>query len=322
MVFSLPISGGTPTVLGSFLGPNNQFFVNSNGESPSGSLTLDGANLYGTTNLGGAYGYGVLFSLPISGGTPTVLASFDSPNSHGDLAISGSTIYEMTYGLSASGSLNLVSLPVSGGSFTTLHSFGGNITSDLLSGLLLSGSTLYGTTGEGGPAGLGTVFSINTDGSGYKDLFDFNGTNGAVPVGTLILSDSTLYGCTLEGGLDYLSGREYGTIFSLPVTGGNLTTLFSFTGPPRSSTGPFPYGAYPLGSLALSDSTLYGVTDEGGAYNNGTVFALNLNPTPEPSTFTLLVAAAGFVGYVWRRARRRSMKPGLSTKRKRTLRPS
>ena len=70
-VFSVPLSGGSPTVLASFNG--------SNGWSPYAGLTLIGNTLYGTTTTGGGYGGwndGVVFSLPVSGGSPTVLVTF------------------------------------------------------------------------------------------------------------------------------------------------------------------------------------------------------------------------------------------------------
>jgi len=63
-VFSVPITGGSPTVLASFNG--------TNGYSPQDGLTLIGNNLYGTTTVGGnlsldsGYGYGTVFSIPLS----------------------------------------------------------------------------------------------------------------------------------------------------------------------------------------------------------------------------------------------------------------
>ena len=67
-VFSVPVTGGSPTVLASFDG--------SNGRYPAGGLTLSGNNLYGTTDYGGTIAggmCGVVFSVPVSGGSPTVL---------------------------------------------------------------------------------------------------------------------------------------------------------------------------------------------------------------------------------------------------------
>ena len=64
MVFRVPVSGGTPAVLASFNG--------SNGKQPYAGLVLSGNTLYGTTVNGGANGYGTIFSVPMSGGSPTV----------------------------------------------------------------------------------------------------------------------------------------------------------------------------------------------------------------------------------------------------------
>jgi uncharacterized repeat protein (TIGR03803 family) len=74
------------------------------------------------------------------------------------------------------------------------------------------------------------------------------------------LSGSTLYGTTSQGGA-YGSG----TVFSIPVAGGPVTTLVSF-----HDTN----GARPQAGLILSGSTLYGTTYGGGAYGDGTVFSL------------------------------------------------
>ena len=59
------------TTVGTFAGT-------SNGADPFGSLTLSGAGttFYGTTDAGGANGYGTLFSVPVGGGAITTLATF------------------------------------------------------------------------------------------------------------------------------------------------------------------------------------------------------------------------------------------------------
>ena len=93
-VFSVPVTGGTPTVLGSF-----DYFTN--GDEPAADLTLsaDGNTLYGTTVQGGDDEYGTVFSLPLTGGDPTVLASFDGSNgkySYADLTLSGNMLYGTT----------------------------------------------------------------------------------------------------------------------------------------------------------------------------------------------------------------------------------
>ena len=71
-IFSIPVTGGTPTILLSFNG--------TNGEYPDGDLTLSGSTLYGMTSEGGANGDGTIFSIPVTGGTPTTLLSFNGTN--------------------------------------------------------------------------------------------------------------------------------------------------------------------------------------------------------------------------------------------------
>jgi uncharacterized repeat protein (TIGR03803 family) len=93
-VFSLPLTGGTPNLLGSF------DYV-SNGQEPAADLTLsaDGSTLYGTAVQGGDDEDGTVFSLPLTGGAPTVLASFDGSNgqySYADLTLSGNMLYGTT----------------------------------------------------------------------------------------------------------------------------------------------------------------------------------------------------------------------------------
>ena len=119
-VFSLPVSGGTPTTLLTFS------TTNGNGVSPTRDLTLSGSTLYGMTSSGGTKQLGTVFSLPVSGGPPTVLLSFSGSNGQdplGGLTLSGSTLYGMTAEGGANGDGTVFSIPVSGGAPTTLLSF-------------------------------------------------------------------------------------------------------------------------------------------------------------------------------------------------------
>ena len=104
--------GQTLTTLGSFNG--------ADGGSPTAGLTIsaDGSTFYGTTYSGGANGYGTVFSVPVTGGTPTVLASFNGTNGQAPeagLILSGSTLYGTTTEGGANGSGEVFSIPVTGG---------------------------------------------------------------------------------------------------------------------------------------------------------------------------------------------------------------
>ncbi len=211
-VFSVPISGGSITVLASFNG--------SNGHRPLAGLTLSGNALYGTTyeggnlSLNGGYGDGTVFSVPLSGGTPTTLTSFSGSNGWGPyagLTLSGNTLYGTTYAGGAYGYGVVFSVPLSGGSPTVLASFNGSNGEYLMAGVTVGGNTLYGTTRDGGANGYGTVFSVPLSGGSPTVLATFNGNNGKYP-NAVTLSGNILYGTTYQGGT-----YGYGTVFALNI---------------------------------------------------------------------------------------------------------
>jgi uncharacterized repeat protein (TIGR03803 family) len=347
-VFSEPISGGTPTILATFDG--------TDGSHPQGGLILSGDKLYGTTANGGAdggtsqgnNGEGTVFSLPITGGTPTVLASFDAADGAdptGDLLLSGGTLYGTTSlgGPDSSSQGTVFSLPVTGGTPTTLATFTGADGASPVAGLILSGNTLYGTTANGGPtangifAGDGTVFSLPITGGTPTVLAAFDGTDGLMPDCDLVLSGGTLYGTTQS--ITYGDGNLYGTVFSLPIAGGTPTDLATFTldsyneyletpgnlilsgdtlygnavsvyslpitgGTPTLLASPAISSTFDgyTNPLVLSEGTLYGTTERGGTNGDGNIFSVPApgstgggppTPTPTPTpTATLAVTAA------------------------------
>ena len=266
-IFSTPVTGGVPTTMLSFNGTNGAF---------PGGLTLVGSTLYGMSPGNGnqSNAYGNVFSIPVAGGTPTTLLTFNSTNGgepFGGLTLGadGSTFYGMTYGGGPSNG-NVFSIPVTGGASTTLFNFGSLRSHDQgdhpEGSLTLSadGSTLYGVTSVGGLQGDGIVFSMPVTGGAPTILAEFNGTNGSDPSGNLTLSadGSTLYGTSNSGG-----ANNDGTIFSLPVSGGPITTLLTFNG----ANGEFPTIGV---TLNADGSTLYGMTTDGGTIGNGTIFSL------------------------------------------------
>jgi uncharacterized repeat protein (TIGR03803 family) len=291
-VFSVPTTGGTPTTLANF-------DAESTGVNPA-ALIVVGNTLYGTTEGGGAdgYGYGTVFSLPITGGTPTVLATFSGPNGEGpdSLIVSGNTLYGTTVGGGANGDGEVFSVPTTGGTPTVLASFNGTNGALPEGSLMLSGNSLYGTTVEGGAgyisgdpySGYGTVFSVPTIGGTPTALVSFDGSG----VYGLALIGSTLYGTTEFGGdLSLNGGYGDGTVFSVPITGGAVSTLAAL----NSSTGWDP------GCLTAVGNNLYGIMGGGGTYGDGTIFELSV---PEPVTGSLLLIAGA--GILMRRRRRQS----------------
>jgi uncharacterized repeat protein (TIGR03803 family) len=166
---------------------------------------------------------------------------------------------------------NLFSVGTGGTNYKSLVSFtgtGGNYPGWVPCGdLTLSGTTFYGMTSIGGVNGNGNIFSVGTDGTSYHSLVSFNWANGAYPQGSLTLGGTTLYGMTEEGG-----NLGYGNLFSVGTGGTNYKSLVSFTGTSGSAI-----GQSPNGGLTLSGTTLYGMTEEGGAAGQGNIFSVGID---------------------------------------------
>jgi uncharacterized repeat protein (TIGR03803 family) len=121
--------------------------------------------------------------------------------------------------------------------------------------------SFYGTTAFGGAGRSGTVFQMSPDGA-LLTLAAFGWTNGALPSAALIQgADGTLYGTTEYGG-DY----DAGTLFALTPEGG-LAMRYSFSG---WADGANPYAALVQGT----DGNLYGTTQRGDLFDEGTIFSL------------------------------------------------
>lgn len=137
---------------------------------------------------------------------------------------------------------------------------------------------LYGTTYQSDGVNNGMVFKMGTDGNDFSLLHEFTWATsaGGVSPGALTLSGSTLYGMASNGG-----ANNKGAVFKLNTDGDGFSVLHSFDG----SDGQTPM----LNSLTLSGSTLYGIANQGGVGNNGTVFKLNT----DGSDFTVLHTFSG-----------------------------
>jgi uncharacterized repeat protein (TIGR03803 family) len=263
IVFSISTGGTGYTVLHSF-GSNT-----TDGVYPLGNLTIVGTTMYGATSEGGIYGLGNIFSISTTGTGYTDLYDLNTPGGiepEASLVVSGTMIYGTAY-LGGAGSNNdgiVFSFNMTGSVFSTLYTFTGTNGANPDGSLLLSGSTLYGMTNAGGANGYGNIFSISTTGTGFTDLLDFNGTNGSSPYGALVLNGSTLYGMTTDGGTG-----DGGNVFSVGTNGSGITNLVNF------STNSTP-GAFPHGSVVLSNNVLYGMTNSGGANGDGTIFSYSL----------------------------------------------
>jgi uncharacterized repeat protein (TIGR03803 family)/YD repeat-containing protein len=189
------------------------------------------------------------------------------------------------------------------GSTATVPVVGGAPTKDGLQPegdvtLSTDGTVLYGRTFTGGSDGLGNIFQVNTDGTGYETLHNFTGetsnlqtTDGAQPRhNAMVLSPdgSILYGMTVAGGTGGVaeSGNApgMGVVFRYELTGANPDT-FSLVHVWQGGTQD---GEVSHGSLVLTGSTLYGMTEMGGAQGKGVLFAMSADPADVTTLPTIL----------------------------------
>jgi uncharacterized repeat protein (TIGR03803 family) len=246
-------------------------FNGTNGANPADSLVQDkSGTVYGTTEGGGASGYGTVFEIT-SKGKLTTLHSFDS--SDGAYPLSGlvlatnGNLYGTTYEGGASGVGTVFEITLAG-KLTTLHSF------DSSDGAYPYGTPLvqaangdfYGTTYGGGADGFGTVFEITAAGK-LTTLHSFAGypTDGELPTAGLVLANGNFYGTTFNGGT-----HNGGTVFEITPKG-KLTMLYSFCAQKNCADGTYPYDA---GLVHSSNGNFYGTTYGGGVTNDGTVFEI------------------------------------------------
>ncbi len=291
-VFEIVHGTNAVTTLASFTGAKG----NANGAIPYDGVTVDSSgNLFGTTEQGGAYGYGngsagygTVWEIAHGTTTLTTIASFNGTNglapiggvtvdSRGNLF--GTTLEGGTAGAGnvweiAAGTSAIVSLA----SFTEVNPIGGlpwgNVTLD-------AAGDIFGTTEVGGVGGAGTIWEIAAGTTTITTLASFTGTgtNGANPLCQLSLDSSdNLFGTTNSGG----TGSE-GTVFELAHGSGVITTLAQFNG--TNGGGP--------GNIVTLDSSgnLFGTAYAGGANNAGTVWEI-----PHGATLTTLATFPGGAG--------------------------
>jgi len=241
----------------------------------AGALVLSGDKLYGTTETGGADNVGTCFTINTDGTNFQLLHSFlisssDGQTPYASLVKSGSTLYGTATSYGASYGGTLFRIETNGSDFQVLRRFADSDGIRPYGTPIVSGSVIYGTNTYGGSVSKGTIFKINNDGTGFQLLHTFTGStgDGASPYPSLLLLSDILYGTTNIGGSNNL-----GTVFKINTNGSGYQLLHHFTG--GGSNGSYPC----FGRLIQIDSTLYGMTCNGGANNSGTIYKINTDGT-------------------------------------------
>lgn len=259
----VPMAGGFKSLY-SFKG-------NPDGQNPYAGLVALKGTLYGTTELGGKYDFGVLFKVSTSG-KEHVLHTFGAPSKidgsdpYGTLIVMNGSLYGTTHYGGPAPADNGTVYKVSSGVEHIVCSFKSSQGEIPFAGVVALKGKLYGTNYQGGTHNYGTVYSCSTSGTVHV-LHSFKlSPDGAFPYAPPTVLKGTLYGTTYQGGTtDNTYG--YGTVYKVTPSGAEHV-LHKFEGYPTD-------GAYPYAGLFALNGKLYGTTFQGGAYNSGTVYAIS-----------------------------------------------
>ncbi|HWA32091.1 MAG TPA: choice-of-anchor tandem repeat GloVer-containing protein, partial [Candidatus Paceibacterota bacterium] len=267
-IFSFDPSSGIYSRLYSFDSPS--------GSNPNYSTLVYGndGKFYGTTQTGGAHGYGAIFSFDPSDNTYTDLydLSYSTGASvYGSLILgSDGKFYDTTQTGGANGYGAIFSFDPSDNTYTDLYDLNYSITGGYpYAGLVLGNDgKFYGTTYAGGPGSSGVIFSFDPLTTTYTVLHNFESDTGADPYAPLTLgSDGKFYGTTYVGG-----ANSYGAIFSYDPNADIYIDIYDF----NYDRGANPYTA-PL--LQGDDGKIYGTTPNGGGVDEGPNNYLSVYPS-------------------------------------------
>lgn len=282
---------GKLTIIYSFCSETNC----ADGEYPGNPILGSDGNLYGTAPSGGngpGTGYGTFFKMTL-GGKLTTLYLFCPSNSfscddgvspNGVTLASDGNFYGTTpvAGKNNAGTIFQIT-PT--GQFKLLYTFcssskctdGGNPSYPPIQG---SDGNFYGTTATGGSNDGGVVYELTPSGT-YTVIHNFCSPtdntckNGAVPSQLVQDANGNFFGTTnseAEVVFELTSKHQYSVLHTFNSTAG---------------------GIYPFSGLTLAnDGNFYGVTEEGGTANDGTVYEI----TPS-GKFTSLYSFSSTNGY-------------------------
>ena len=244
------------------------------GNSPPGSLVSDGTFLYGMAAAGGLFNYGTVFKIKPDGTGYVDLLDFLGTTNGGRPCGRPILVGGSLYGMTSQGGTNdygtIFKINPDGTGYVKLLDFDVATNGENPNGSLISdGTFLYGMTTNGGPGNFyGSVFKIMLNGTGFVNLHYFDDLNGAYPNGSLFSVGGFLYGMTYQGG----TNGGWGTLFKVDLVDG--TTFAKLIDFDYDNT-----GANPKGSLTFDGTFFYGMTSNGGANGNGTIFKIKPDGT-------------------------------------------
>jgi uncharacterized repeat protein (TIGR03803 family) len=244
-------------------------FDGTDGQFPDWGVLTQGRDgqLYGTTFAGGTFGLGVVFRQNLDG-TNTVLYNFSGPD--GNAPDEGLTLGRdgNFYGTTeAGGTLNngVLFRITTSGVVTVLHNFTGGTggTFPTSPPIEATDGNLYGTTA--GVSGQYSTLYRYTPSGAFSTVLSFPASKSRSILAfapPMQAANGDLYATTVAGG-----AFDCGSLVRL-ATSGVVESTHSFS---CTEGGKYPSG--PL--LQAADGNIYGTTEEGGVYGQGTLYDLD-----------------------------------------------
>jgi uncharacterized repeat protein (TIGR03803 family) len=261
---------GSYSIIYSFNGNNGSAW------QPWSGVVVNPGMVIGTTEQGGAYGYGTVYALlQTSSRTWSYQTMHSFSSSDNGAAPTTALVQDASYRLYGTGAEQIFQLSPTAllsRKFSPVYNFtGGNDgdCSDLCSVSIDTAGNLYGSTPQGGADGAGVVFKV--DSSGYSVIYTFTGgSDGGWGIGPVAIdAQGNVYGTADQGG-----AYGMGVVYRLSPTGDPSTYTYSklhdFSG---GDDGAGPWGGIILGH----DGNLYGTTESAGSGYGGTVFQMTPN---------------------------------------------
>jgi uncharacterized repeat protein (TIGR03803 family) len=258
-ILFMVLATGTPTAAQTETILHTFTSAKNDGGYPRAGLIFDRAgNLYGTTSKGGS--------------------------------TNGGTVYELKPTGSGEWSLSVVY------SFPYAPQYG----ADEISGLTFDNAgNLYGTTPLGGSSNDGRLFElVPKAGGGWSEVllhnFGQSSTDGVLPNGVVADAAGNLYGTTVYGGTEKCEIINCGTVFKMTKKNGHWVEEVLYNFQNNGSDGTNPY----FGVTLDSAGNVYGTTEYGGAYGQGTVY--EVSPTASGGWTEQVIhsfGASGDTGY-------------------------
>ena len=225
-------------------------------------LVLYNDRLWGTVMLGGANGFGVIYSITTTGEDFQMHHHFviNEGNPLYRLTRVGSEIWGVLIGAGQYGAI--YSFDMDSEIFTIEHSLTQEDGNSPSSGLTESEGYLWGVTDVGGEHNLGVVYKLDPDNpTDLTVVHEFSGSDGQYPYGTMTEYEGKLYGTTRLGG-DFNSG----TLFSIDLVTGQMTIEYHFMAEESADAN---------GRMTVYRGRLWGSSHRGGLHGAGSIFAFD-----------------------------------------------